>query len=319
VRLLVGVKVDAVERALVAQLADCPQYLREAAVSVLKRGGKRLRPYLHLLSAELLGYEGDDDVSIATVVEYLHVASLVHDDVIDESALRRGGPTLNEEIGNTRSVLVGDYLCVKALGIAAKPGHAGLHDLLVRTTLDLIEGESLQEALVGRLDVSEEECFRCIELKTARLIATSCEAAALLADASPDARRRLRAYGHELGMAFQLTDDILDFVSDEQTLGKPVLNDLQEGKLSLPAIRALRQGGARMRALIAPVVEDRGFSRVSAADVISAVASSGGVESVQGDAEAAAARARAALAGMPSGPSLEALLFATEYAVTRKF
>ena len=174
VRNLVGAKVDAVEASLVGQLADCPPYLRDAAVSVLSRGGKRLRPYLHLLSAELLEYEGEDDVLYATVVEYLHVASLVHDDVIDESALRRGSPTLNRELGNTLSVLVGDYLCVKALALAAMPGDRKIHDLIVRTTLDLIEGESLQEMLVGRTDVSEEECFRAIELKTARLMACSC-------------------------------------------------------------------------------------------------------------------------------------------------
>ncbi len=319
VRLLVGGKVDAVESALVSHLDDCPPYLRDAAVSVLKRGGKRLRPYLHLLAGELLGYEGDEDVLYATVVEYLHVASLVHDDVIDESALRRGSPTLNHEIGNTRSVLVGDYLCVKALGLASLPGRADLLELTVRTTLDLIEGESLQEALVGRLDVSEEECFRSIELKTARLIATSCEAAVLLAGAPAELRPSLREYGIQLGLAFQLTDDILDFASDTATLGKPVLNDLTEGKLSLPAIRAMKAGGEAARRVIAPVVEDRGFTRVTPAEVVAAVRDFGGIESVEREAELAASRARAALAGLPACASLDALIFATEYAVTRKF
>ena len=319
VRLLVGAKVDEVESALVEHLDDCPPYLREAAVSVLKRGGKRLRPYLHLLAGELLGYDGDDDVLFAAVVEYLHVASLVHDDVIDESALRRGSPTLNEEIGNTRSVLVGDYLCVKALGLAARPGRPDVFELVVRTTLDLIEGESLQEALVGRLDVTEAECFRSIELKTGRLIATSCEAAAMLAGADASVRAKFREYGTQLGLAFQLQDDILDFVSDEETLGKPVLNDLTEGKLSLPTVHALRAGGDAARAIIAPVLEDRGFTRVSAREVVQAVRDHGGLEAVEREAEAASARAREALRGLPPGAPLEALLFATEYAVTRKF
>lgn len=319
VRVLVGAKVDEVERALVEHLDDCPPYLRDAAVSVLKRGGKRLRPYLHLLSAELLGYEGGDDVLFASVVEYLHVASLVHDDVIDESSLRRGSPTLNEEIGNTRSVLVGDYLCVKALGLASRPCRKDLLDLIVRTTLDLIEGESLQEALVGRLDATEEECFRSIELKTGRLMAASCESAAVLAGADESVRRRLRDYGLHVGLAFQLTDDILDFVSDERTLGKPVLNDLTEGKLSLPTVRALQHGGDDARRIIASVIEERGFTRVGADDVVRVVRDHGGLQSVERDAEAAAARAREALRGLPAGPSLDALLFATEYAVTRKF
>ena len=319
VRLLVGPKVDAVEASLVSHLDDCPPYLREAAVSVLRRGGKRLRPYLHRLASELLGYEGEDDVLCATVVEYLHVASLVHDDVIDESALRRGSPTLNQELGNTLSVLVGDYLCVKALGLAAAPGRKDVHDLVLRTTLDLIEGESLQETLVGQVDASEEECFEAIELKTGRLMACSCESAGLLAGA-PEARRRaLREYGIQLGLAFQLTDDILDFDSDEATLGKPVLNDLTEGKLSIPAIRAMKLGGAPARLAITRVIEDRGFTRVRPEEVIALVRDSGGIEQARELAEGAAERARRALDGFRPGPSLAALLFATEYAVTRRF
>lgn len=319
VRLLVGSKVDDVERALVDHLHDCPPYLRDAAVSMLRRGGKRLRPYLHLVTAELLGYEGDDDILFASVVEYLHVASLVHDDVIDGASMRRGSPTLNEEIGNTRSVLVGDYLCVKALGLAAQPCRKDLLDLIVRATLDLIEGESMQEAMVGRLDVTEDECFRSIELKTGRLIASACEAAALLAGAGDDARAQLREYGTQLGLAFQLQDDILDFVSDAATLGKPVLNDLTEGKLSLPAVRALREGGEAARRVIAPVIEDRGFARVAPSEVLRVVAEFGGIESVEQEAASAAARARESLRGLPAGAPLDALLFATEYAVTRKF
>ena len=319
VRTLVGPKVDAVEASLVSHLDDCPSYLRDSALSVLQRGGKRLRPYLHLLAADLLGYGGSDDVLYATVVEYLHVASLVHDDVIDESALRRGSPTLNQELGNTRSVLVGDYLCVKALGLAAQPGRPEIHALVTRTTLDLIEGESLQEVLVGRLDVTEEECFRSIELKTGRLMACSCETAAILAGATQARREQLREFGLQLGLAFQLADDILDYVSDEATLGKPVLNDLREGKLSLPAIFALRSGDAEARRAIGSVLADRGFQRASAEEVVAAVRDTGGLAQATAVAERAAQSARAALRGLPAGPSLEALVFATDYAVTRKF
>lgn len=319
VRSLVGSKADAVEASLVGHLDDCPPYLRAAALSVLRRGGKRLRPYLHLLAAELLGYDGGDDVLCATVVEYLHVASLVHDDVIDESALRRGSPTLNRELGNPLSVLVGDYLCVKALSLAAAPGCRDVQGLILRTTLDLIEGESLQETLVGRVTASEEECLEAIELKTGRLMACACEAAGILAGA-PDARRRaLREYGLQLGLAFQLADDILDFDSDEATLGKPVLNDLTEGKLSIPTIRAMMRGAPAAREAITTVIEDRGFGRVSADAIIAIVRDSGGLDEARELAKVAAERARRSLDGFPDGPSLAALLFATEYAVTRRF
>jgi octaprenyl-diphosphate synthase len=319
VRSLVGRKVDAVESSLVRHLDDCPSYLRDAALSVLRRGGKRLRPYLHLLSADLLGYDGEEDVLFATVVEYLHVASLVHDDVIDESALRRGSPTLNEELGNTRSVLVGDYLCVKALALAAAPQSRELHELVTRTTLDLIEGETLQEIMVGRLDVTEEECFRAIELKTGRLMACSCESAAVLAGAGAAQRAKLREYGLQLGMAFQLADDMLDFVSNEATLGKPVLNDLREGKLSIPAIHALRVGGPDVKRVIEAVITDRGFARSSPEDVVRAIRETGGLDATMDFARDAATKAREALDGLRDGLPLEALRFATEYAVTRTF
>lgn len=320
VRSLVGPQVDAVERSLVAELGDCPPYLRDAALSVLRRGGKRLRPYLHLLASDLCGHDASEHVvRFATVVEYLHVASLVHDDVIDESELRRGSPTLNQVLGNTQSVLVGDYLCVKALGLAGSFHRADIHELVVRTTLDLIEGESLQEAMVGRLDVTEAECLRAIELKTGRLMACACEAAAVFAHASDEWRGKLREYGLRLGLAFQLADDVLDFVSDEVTLGKPVLNDLREGKLSMPALHALEHGDVACREAIARVVRSRSFDGVEPHELVAAVRRSGAVDATMQIAERAAADARTALDGLPPSPALDALLFATEYAIARTF
>src|SRR5205085_2757690 len=169
-------------------------------------------------------------------------------------------------------------LCVKALGLAATPGVRELHEMTTRTTLALIEGETLQEIMVGRLDVDVDECFRAIELKTGRLMACSCETAAVLAGGTPEERAALREYGLQLGMAFQIADDMLDFVSDESTLGKPVLNDLREGKLSIPAIHAFRTGDGETRRVIEAVVSDRGFSRATPAEVVAAVRESGGLD-----------------------------------------
>ena len=316
-----GPKMDAVEEALVLHLGDCTPRLRLAAEGVLKSGGKRLRPILHLLSADLLGYAGDGDVLCATVLEYIHVASLLHDDVIDEAALRRGEPSLNQQLGNTLSVLVGDYLCVKALSLAALSGHADVTQLISRTTLDLVEGEAIQELFTGRLDVTQDECLHVIELKTARLMAAACETGAALAGegASSPRRRALREYGLRLGVAFQLVDDILDFESDEATLGKPVLNDLGEGKLTLPAVRALEVGGAEARRIIGAVIEDRGFERVKRSDVVRLLRETGGLDVAAHLAREAATAAKAALAPFPAGPSRDALVLATDYALTRKF
>lgn len=318
-RALFGPKLDAVEVSLTEELGDCDEFLREHAGGVLRSGGKRLRPILHLLSSGLLGYEGERDVKYATVFEYVHVASLLHDDVIDDADLRRGTPSLNRKLGNTLSVLVGDFLCVKALALAAQQGHAQATDLIARTTLDLVAGESLQERSAGRLDLAAEECLRIIDLKTARLMASACEVAGFLPGvrATAEQRAMLREYGSQLGLAFQLADDILDFASDEETLGKPVLSDLREGKLTLPAILALQDGGTEARTLVSAVMEDGGFQRVSPARIVSLVTDSGALEATTARAHEAAARARAALGGFPEGPALEALLYITDFAVTR--
>jgi octaprenyl-diphosphate synthase len=321
VRALFGPKMDAVERELVAHLDQCPQHLRDHARGVLRRGGKRLRPILHLLCADLLGYKGDRDVLYATVFEYVHVASLLHDDVIDEADTRRGSPSLNRQLGNTLSVLVGDYLCVKALSLAALAGDLDITAVVSKTTIDLVEGESLQELQSGRLDVTPDEALRVIELKTGRLMAAACETAAMLAgepEGSPH-REKLREFGLQLGLAFQLVDDVLDFSSDAETLGKPVLSDLRGGKLTLPAIHARERGGPEALRILTTVIEDGDFSRVSASEVLALVTDSGGLAAAQAMARTAAARARAALVGLPPGQSLDALAVATEYAVTRKF
>lgn len=321
VRELVGTKVDAVERHLVETLDGCPGPLREAAVTVFESGGKRMRPLLHLLFADLAGYRGPLDVVYATAVEYVHVASLLHDDVIDQAVLRRGQPTLNQKLGNTMTVLVGDYLCMKAVDLAVRAGNDELLGAVTRTTLDLVAGEALQEAASGRMDVDADEYLEIVELKTGRLMASACEMATMLVGTPPQDRRRrqARAYGLALGRAFQLADDILDFESDEATLGKPVLSDLREGTVTFPVIHALRVGGEEARRLVATVLEDGGFDRVRAETIVGLVRETGGVEAARDLAETAAAAAREALEAFPEGLSRQALAFATEYAVRRQF
>jgi octaprenyl-diphosphate synthase len=319
VRDLVGGRLQALEASLVDSLGDCPEPLRDAATAVFQSGGKRLRPLLLLLSADLCGYRGGRDVLYGTAVEYVHVASLLHDDVIDEAVLRRGLPTLNQRYGNTMTVLVGDYLCMKAMALAIESGHDDVLALISRTTLDLVEGEALQEAGSGRLDRTVEEYLRVVELKTGRLMACASEIpSVLVGDAAGSSRReRLRAYGLHLGLAFQLADDILDFESNEATLGKPVLSDLREGTVTLPVLHALERGGHEARELVIRVITDRDFSRVEPERVVALVRDTGGLAEATRRAREASARARAALAGFPPGPALDALVFATEFAVSR--
>lgn len=321
VRHLVGAKVDSLEEALVEHLTGCPEILRRAGGNVLTNGGKRLRPYLHLLSADLCGYEGERDVDVAAVFEYVHVASLLHDDVIDEAILRRGMPTLNQRFGNTLTVLVGDFLCMKAQQLALEKGGEQVLALVLQTTLDLVAGETLQEHSKKRPDVDLDEYLEVVDLKTGRLMAGACEAAALLAGHAreSDEARRLREYGTQLGIAFQLTDDILDFESDEDTLGKAVLADLRDGTLTLPTIHALKHAAPAGRDAILAVLEDGDFRRASAEQVLVVVNETGGLDEAKARAKGAAKAAREALAPFRNGLSKQALCFATEFAVGRDF
>ncbi|MEM7248786.1 MAG: polyprenyl synthetase family protein [Acidobacteriota bacterium] len=320
VRGLVGTKVDGLEEALLEHL-DGPAVLKESAASVLESGGKRLRPYLHLVAAELCGYRGEDDILFASLIEYVHVASLLHDDVIDDSLLRRGRPTLNQKLGNTLTVLVGDYLCMKAQAMALQQGSPAVARLVSGTTLALVAGEALQEAARGRLDLGEDEYFEIVELKTGRLMAAACAGAGLLAGEDEGSPRvaRLAEYGALIGRAFQLTDDILDFESDEDTLGKPVLADLREGTLTLPVIHALRSGGDEAHELIESAVSTACADADTVQAVLSLVRESGGIDVARERAAEAAADAREALSCFPDGLARQALQFATEFSVQRRF
>ena len=230
-------------------------------------GGKRVRPILLLLSSQLCGYRGDRDVLFASVFEFIHTATLVHDDVIDEADLRRGRGSMNARWGNGLTVLLGDYLYIKSMNMALEADDLKIIKILAAITLKMIEGELIADRLRADLNLSEEEHLEIIRRKTACLF-SGCSRVAALSGAGPEREEALAEYGMNLGMAFQIVDDLLDFTADVRTLGKPVASDLKEGKLTLPLIYLLERQDATERALVQTVLDERDFRTVGREEII---------------------------------------------------
>lgn len=282
-------------------------------------GGKRIRPALLLLSARLLDYEeGEKDVRYATVVEFIHTATLVHDDVIDEAGLRRGRTSANARWGNNLTVLFGDYLYTKSMGIALDEGDLTILKVLSDTTLSMIEGEIIGIEKTGDITISREEALEIIRRKTADLFAAACRLPAHFAPRGDlFAAERLAEYGRCLGVAFQLIDDMLDYTSSEETVGKPVLNDLREGKLTMPLLLTLPRASAADRDKVATVAREREFRTVEPSEILSLVERADGIGQTRALARDYAAAARVALTSFPASEAKEALMLATESVIDR--
>jgi octaprenyl-diphosphate synthase len=246
---LVGDSLERVEAMFREMLASPVAIVHEVGDYVAAGDGKRLRPTLHLLCARLCSYRGPHDVVLATVLEMIHCATLIHDDVIDEADTRRGRPSANSRWGNEVTVLFGDYMFAKAMQIALRAESLEVMELLAEATLRMTEGEMLQTRYVGRLDLTVDDCVTLIEKKTAALFGCCCELAAVIAGEDDRRRKALRAYGHHLGVTFQLVDDLLDFTGDERTMGKAVASDLGSGKATFAVIDALAAGADEVREL----------------------------------------------------------------------
>lgn len=300
-------RLDAVEESFRANLASPVRLIAEIGDYVAAGGGKRVRPALHLLCAKLCGYEGPHDVLMATVLEFIHSATLIHDDIIDEAKTRRGRPSVNRRWGANVTVLFGDYMLAKAMEMALDAGSLRIMRKLAEVTMRMTEGEMLQTRHAGRLDLSVEEHLDLIERKTAVLFSGCCEIAGMLGGVSPDREERLRGYGLNLGLAFQIVDDLLDFTGDPRTLGKPSANDLREGKVTLALIDLLASGPARGRELARAVLDGGAADGPEIAELTALLEANGSIARARECAGRYAAKAAAQLAPFPAGPAREAL------------
>jgi len=315
---LVADKLVATEAIFEAHLSSDVPFIQRAGEYIHGAGGKRLRPALLLLSARLLGHDSDEEVTYAAVVEYIHTATLIHDDIIDHASLRRGQPTLNHLWGNHLTVLLGDWIYTKAMQMALSHGRVDVIGRLCEATLKMTEGELLSYQRLGMIDLSVDEYFDIVERKTAHLFAAACSVPSLIAPARPEAGQVLARYGRALGICFQLVDDLLDFTARESELGKPVLSDLKEGKLTLPLILMLPRLAPAERGLIETVLEDRSFGRVAAQEILDLVHREGTLEETAAMAEGYGDQARAELAFFPESDARDALEFAPDFVLHRR-
>lgn len=305
----------AVDALIRRRLASDVVLVNQVAEHIIAAGGKRLRPMLLLLAARALGHGGADAHQLAAVIEFIHTATLLHDDVVDESDLRRGRKTANALFGNAASVLVGDFLYSRSFQLMVELERMPVMKILADTTNAIAEGEVLQLLHVRNPDTDEPAYLKVIERKTAVLFAAATRSGALLAGADATTQQRLHDYGMALGYAFQIADDVLDYSADETALGKHLGDDLAEGKATLPLIHAIRHSDADTRARLRTIVEHGDVGAMP--EVLAAIDATGGIAYSRGRAEDYADAAERALDGLDDNDAVAALRGLARYAVRR--
>jgi octaprenyl-diphosphate synthase len=315
VQALATADMGSVDALIRSRLASDVVLINQIAEHIVAAGGKRLRPMLHLLAARALGYGGRDHLQLAAVIEFIHTATLLHDDVVDESDLRRGRKTANALWGNAASVLVGDFLYSRSFQLMVELDRMAVMRILADTTNAIAEGEVLQLLHVHNPDTDEAAYLRVIERKTAVLFAAATRLGAVLCDADAATERALADYGMNLGYAFQIADDVLDYTADAQALGKNLGDDLAEGKATLPVIHAMQHGDGATRARIRAAIEQGDVGAMP--EIVQAIRSCGSLGYSERRARDYADAALAALAPLPDNDHVAALRALAVYAVDR--
>ena len=294
----------------VEAITEIGEYLRGG-------GGKRIRPALLLLSSKLFNYQGRGAIRLGAVDEIIHTATLVHDDIIDEAKTRRGRPAANTQWGNSKCVLAGDWLYMQAFKIAVQERNFRILDTLIELTQQMVEGELLQMEKLGKC-ISLKEHFDLIFRKTACLFSVCMRMGGILGGATPEQEKRLGQYGRDLGMAFQIVDDVLDLTASEDVLGKPVASDLREGKVTMAVIHALERCTPEEKGKIETVLADRAFNGVTHQQILEILNRYGSVEAANAHAFEYAESARKAICQFPDSEIKRALLWAPEFVVARE-
>jgi octaprenyl-diphosphate synthase len=306
-----------VEKAIDAEAVASVETVTTIGKYLQQSGGKRLRPALLLLCARFSGGGGKMAIQLGAVVEMLHAATLVHDDVIDVAQTRRGRPSANVQWGNHTCVLAGDWLYMQAFQVALRERNFHVLDLLIGLTQMMVEGELIQLDRIGRIGITEADCMELVDRKTACLFSACAKLGAVAAGADTNAEEKLGEFAWNLGMAFQLIDDMLDFVSREDTLGKPVGGDLKEGKVTLPLVYALETATAAERKLVETVLSDRSYNNVAFTEILALIERHGGVQRTRERAQQFTDRARQIVGEFPDNPYQRALFTLTDLVTER--
>ena len=308
---------EAVNRIIRQQMHSDVALIGRIADYIINAGGKRIRPVLVLLMAKALGYQGTLHQILAATIEFIHTATLLHDDVVDESELRRGIPSANALFGNASSVLVGDFLYTRAFQMMVSAGNMRILDVLADATNLIAEGEVLQLMNIRNTDIDEEGYFKVIYAKTANLFEASSVIGALVAGAAESEIDAAARFGRALGMAFQLVDDMLDYAGDKGVMGKNAGNDLKEGKMTLPLIYLMKNGSTEQKISVRKSIEDNDGSCFEG--VLHAVRSAGALAYTHSKAQQAARDAAQALSVLNSGQYKKSLLELSSFSVERNY
>lgn len=308
---------ERIEREFIRHVESRVALIPEIGRYIQTSGGKRMRPAVLLMASRLCGYKGDQAVLYASVVELIHTATLVHDDIIDDSGLRRGRMAVHSRWGNDVTVLLGDYLYIRSMALAVMRDSLDIVRLLCDVTLRMIEGELYQLTKTGDVEISEEEHFEIIRRKTAYLFGGCAEIGGVLGGVTPERRRALREYGFNLGIAFQLVDDLLDYTADEVVLGKPVGEDLRDGKITLPIMYMMQRAGEPARDLVRGIVRDRNMTPEMWREVSSLLVEHRAIEAAYEKATEYGARAKTYLDAFPQTRERDALMALPDYVLAR--
>jgi octaprenyl-diphosphate synthase len=308
---------QAVDALILRRLQSNVVLINQIGHYIVGSGGKRLRPLIVLLAARACGYQQQHHIDMAAIVEFIHTATLLHDDVVDASQLRRNRDTANAVWGNEASVLVGDFLYSRAFEMMVDVGIMRVMDVLAHATNRISEGEVLQLLNTHDPDTSEQRYMEVIRRKTATLFEAGARLGAILANADPEIEQALSSYGSDLGVAFQLVDDALDYASDRETIGKNIGDDLDEGKPTLPIIRALEIGTDEQQAVLRHAIENGGKGQIDA--VVAAIVKTNAMEYTAQLARHYVDNAKNAVRDLPESPFKASLIAAADFAVSRSY
>lgn len=292
-------------------IAEVSQYL-------FQKGGKRIRPALVVLCSKLLDYKGDEHILMSALVEFIHTASLIHDDIIDNSELRRGRESVHTKWGPNITVLLGDYLYIKTINLSLQSSYLKIIRILTDISAKMIEGELTEYYMSGNLDMTEPEYLDIIFKKTASLFSASCQIGGIIGKAKPREEAALKEFGTNLGMTFQITDDLLDFAGDEESLGKPVLSDVSEGRITLPLIYTLKNGRKNSRQHLASLLKKGELKRESKQTILDIVRSNGALEYTFQKAKTYCMKSLDAMSRFPESAHQETLRRLSEFVLNRK-
>ncbi|MDD5033843.1 MAG: octaprenyl diphosphate synthase [Methylococcaceae bacterium] len=317
IKQLVEAETAAVNQLIIRELSSDVVLINQIGKYIVSSGGKRLRPMLLLLAAKALNYQGQQHIILAAVVEFIHTATLLHDDVVDESSLRRGQDTVNQLWGNAASVLVGDFLYSRSFELMVSVKNMRVMEILSRTTTAIAEGEVLQLLNCNNPATTEEKYLQVISRKTAILFSAAVQLAAVLSDAPVEVEDSLKEYGLRLGIAFQLIDDALDYKANPEDLGKNLGDDLAEGKPTLPLIFAIEHGSEEQAALLRATIEEGNRDRFK--EVYTIIESTKAIEYTAQRAREEAAKAVTAIQSLPASEYKEALIRLAHFSVERSY